>query len=107
MMINSYTPITLEQARLLAEESAAFFLSEFRSDPSVPLLQEHYLEAEHCWMFFRNKNIVIPFDRPFCDGAYVVSKRGNGRSVADLSEKPMEAQAYLQKLSEHFKERNE
>lgn len=107
MTDSSYKTINFEQAKQLAEKSASLFLSEFRPNPSVPLLQEHYLEAEHCWMFFRNKDIVIPPNRPFCDGAYVISKRGNGSFVADFSEEPLEAQAYLQRMSAHFKERDE
>ncbi|MFC5475789.1 hypothetical protein [Paraherbaspirillum soli] len=102
-----HTTITFEQAKRLAEESASFFLSDFLKDAATPLLQEHYLEAEHCWMFFRNKDIAIPPDRPFCDGAYAISKKGNGSYIADLSDNPEKLQAYLQTMSNYFKQRGE
>ena len=69
--------ISVEQARKIAEEAASPWLSSLVKNPSIPLLSEHYIEAEHCWIFFRNKDIFIPSDRPFSSGAYAVSKKGS------------------------------
>lgn len=96
--------ITPEQARTLATDLALFHLGRFWVDKSIPLLQEENLEAEHCWMFFRNKAIVITQEGALTDWAYCVSKKGTARSTVDFSDDPVRLHEYLQIMSDHFKE---
>jgi hypothetical protein len=101
--------ITFDQARKEAENEARRSLRNFMSDPDMPALRDEYLEAEHCWMFFRNPDIKFPDrasgDGMLPDGAYCWSKHGEGRVVADFSDDPAKCRAFLQKMSDYFKEK--
>lgn len=101
--------ISFEEARKLAEADARENLKVFMTDPATPPLRHEYLEAEHCWMFFRNLNIKLPdpgsVDGMIPDCAYCFSKSGEGREVADLSDDPVKCREYLQKMSDYFKEK--
>jgi hypothetical protein len=108
-MNRSYRAITFAEARAQAENTARRRLKNFMSDPNMPALRDEYLEAEHCWMFFRNLDIKLP-DPASVDGllpsdAYCWSKHGEGRLVADFSDDPAKCRAYLQKMSDYFKEK--
>jgi hypothetical protein len=101
--------ITFEQARKKAEESARRAQAYFMTDADMPALREEHLEAENCWMFFRNKDIKLPdpstIDGLLPDGAYCISKRGEGRIVPDFSDRPKECRDYLERISDYFKEK--
>jgi len=108
MMMSASESISVEHARKIAEKSALNNLKSFLSDPSVPLLQESCLEAEFCWIFFRNKGINVPAERALTgDWAYAVSKRGHVRQIADLSGDTEKMLAYLEKMSKYFGDRGE
>ncbi|MCD1261695.1 hypothetical protein B5M42_023110 [Paenibacillus athensensis] len=97
--------ITLEEARQLADQLALIKLNPYRTNETIPLLSEHMLEAECCWFFFRNKQIVGPEDgfRSW-DCAYSVSKRGDVGTIIDLSHDPEKLAAYIQQFSDRCKE---
>jgi hypothetical protein len=97
--------ITLDQAKKIASELAHTHLSPYWTDKSIPLLKEDHLEAESCWMFFRNPAIEITQEGALADWAYCISKKGTARSIADFSDDPILTQEYLQKMSNHFKDR--
>ncbi|MDB5075341.1 MAG: hypothetical protein JWO42_1520 [Chloroflexi bacterium] len=101
-----HQPVTFEEARKAAENAARSHVSNFRKDESIPFLAERHLEAEHCWMFFRNEAIVVPPGR-LLDWAYCVSKRGSLRSIADFSDDPVRLQEYLLTMSNYFRDRGE
>lgn len=71
--------ITFERARALAEREARSLLEHSLTDATIPALREEYLEADHCWMFFRNRDIVIPPERSLTKAAFAVSKKGTVR----------------------------
>jgi hypothetical protein len=97
--------ITLSEAKDLAAMDASRSLEALRIDASTPILAETYLEAEYCWIFFRNKQIEVPAAASLhCDWAYAVSKRGTVRQIVDLSEDPNAASEYLRKMSTYFKD---
>jgi hypothetical protein len=99
--------VTVERARLIAVEAARFHWSDaVVNDVSRPFLSDVYLEAEHCWMFFRNDAIVTPPERALDDCAYVVSKRGHLRYVVNYAAEPQKADAYNKKMSEYFAAHN-
>lgn len=100
-----HSMITLGRAREIASDVAAYNLAGFLADKTISLLQEEYLEAENCWMFFRNKAIVLPPEGALSDFAYCVSKKGAARSVLDFSENSVRLHEYLESMSNHFKER--
>ncbi|HEY4162470.1 MAG TPA: hypothetical protein VGM59_05355 [Dongiaceae bacterium] len=103
--------ITFDEARALAEQEAHRILAPFMKTAEQAALSKDYLEAPHCWMFFKNKEIVIPRDQiigngipPLC--AYVYSKRGEGRLVSDLSDDPERCKKYLQEISDYFQSKD-
>jgi hypothetical protein len=106
MITTVSTTITLDQARKIATDLALSHLSSYWIDKSIPLLQEGNLEAEHCWMFFRNRAIVINQEGALADWAYCISKKGTARSIVDFSDDPVRLHEYLQIMSNHFKERS-
>lgn len=101
----SATPITAAQARQIAAKVAAHHLEDLIENESISLLQDSHLEAENCWMFFRNKAIFLPSERALSDFAYCVSRKGHARSIPDFSSDSSKVQAYLEMMSDHFKER--
>ncbi len=106
MTATASSSITLDHARKVATDLALSHLAVYWIDKSIPLLQEGNLEAEHCWMFFRNKAIVITQEGALADWAYCISKKGTARSIADFSDDPVRLHEYLQTMSNHFKERD-
>lgn len=98
--------ITLEKARQLASEQA-------RRHPNIVddkgcVLSDRYLEAEHCWMFFVNPELIRPDENIFGNKwAFVVSKKGAKSMVNDFSDDPPRLFEYLQELSQYFARRGE
>ena len=100
--------ITFKEAKAIAEEDARKNLYEFREDISQAFLREEFLEAECCWIFFRNKEITGPPERALTwDCAYAVSKKGNCYTIADRSDEPEELNKYISHFSSHLKRRKE
>ena len=97
-------PITLAEAKKIAIDLIKRDTRDDVNDDSIPLMQDSYLETDYCWMFFRNKAIVIAPERALRDGAYCISKKGHARLIGDLSDDPVQLQEYLQTMSNYFKE---
>lgn len=96
--------ISYSEARNIAEAEAHSLLAGYLSEQSkIEILSENYLKADHCWMFFRRKDLIFPPEASFAaSAAYVVSKRGTLRTVADLSFDSGKLHAYLQSISQYF-----
>jgi hypothetical protein len=106
-MDNTLKSISFNQAKTIAEQHAFTDLEGFGAKPTA-ILKDESLEAEHCWMFFRNEQINVPDDALLgIKWAYVVSKKGTYSMVQDLSGDHKKLLEYLQKLSDNFKARNE
>ena len=97
--------ITLDQARKIATDMAIHDTRHDLKDKSMPVLENKYFEADYCWMFFRNKAIVIAPERALLECAYCVSKKGTARSIADFSDDLVRLHEYLQTMSNYFKEK--
>jgi hypothetical protein len=97
--------ITFDEARKKAADGVRYNAKMDIKDDSIPLLQDEYLEADYCWMFFRNKAIVLAPERALSDFAYCVSKKGHIRYIVDFSDDPVRLQEYLQAMSNYFKEK--
>lgn len=66
-------------------------------------MQASYLEAENCWMFFRDKGIQVPVgSRLGIEWAYVVSKHGKFSLVEDFSSDAQKLHDYLKTMSDYF-----
>jgi hypothetical protein len=73
------------------------------ADPSTDPLSGKVMEAENCWIFFRNKDIHVPSEGAMRgDWAYAVSKDGDFRQVYDLSDDSQKCADYLQFMSDYF-----
>lgn len=98
--------IELDEAKKLAESAARRNLDGFLTKPSDKVLDEVYLEAEYCWMFFRCREIFVPPEFSLRgDWAYAVSKNGEVRDIPDFSDDREQLNAYLAKMSEFFSRR--
>ncbi|TXH31981.1 MAG: hypothetical protein E6Q98_26115 [Rhodospirillaceae bacterium] len=107
-MASNVSQITFEEARADAEKQAYADIDSFRKDKSIPLLDDEYLEAEHCWMFFQNKDIYLAPEYQFSHRAYAYSKKkGVGRTVYDLRDDPERMSEHLQYMSDFFAKRGE
>jgi hypothetical protein len=94
--------ISVEQARHIAEEQALMNLSGVVTT-KAPLLLPFYLEADNCWMFFRNKEIALPPESQLgIEWAYVVSKHGKFCLVEDFSSNDKKLLDYVKKMSDYF-----
>ena len=106
-MDSKLMPISLSQARVIAEKHARADLDGFISSSSQ-VLKNEYLEAEHCWMFFKSEEICVPKDATLgIKWAYVVSKKGTYSMVQDFSDDQQRLQTYLQTMSDHFQKGGE
>jgi hypothetical protein len=98
----SARPISQSQARALAEQHCRAALGQY-AYATASLLREHYLEAQHCWMYFLSDAVVQPADAaPVGRWAHVVSKHGAYAKVHDCSADPQQLAACLQAASDHF-----
>lgn len=105
--MTSSSEITLENARDIAREQALFNLSTFMAGER-DVLAADYLEAEHCWMFFRNRKIHVPKTALLgIEWAYVVSKRGKFSMVEDFSSDNEKLLDYLKTMSDYFSRKEE
>jgi hypothetical protein len=110
MTMNEIKPlITFHEAMAIAEKDALVNLREFMaSDDRTPLDESRFLEAAHCWMFFRNPRIKIPPHARLVDeAAYCISKRGKLAMIQDYSDDPFRLKEYLQTMSSYFGARQE
>jgi hypothetical protein len=98
--------ITLDEARKIALDQVRYDAQWDIKDNSIPLLEDNYLEAECCWIFFRNRAIVIAPERRLSNGAYCISKKGHARLIADFSSDPVRLHEYLKTMSDYFKAQN-
>ncbi len=100
--------INFEEAKAIATKQALLELGPFMHGHSSEVLWGHYLEAEYCWMFFRNPEIQIPKGALLgIEWAYVVSKKGAFSLVQDFSYNAEKLHAYLKSMSDYFKRRGE
>ncbi len=99
--------ITFEQARYMAEDMSRQDLLEYVEDPDVPFLHEVTLEAEYCWFFFYNSNIVIPEENWVLKmlSAYAISKKGDVSHTYNYLDDPRKANDYLMAMSAYFNRR--
>ena len=72
--------INLLDARQMAEE---IFKEHFEKNASLignnNWCSEEYLESNSCWLFFKNKEIIINNEQPYSDFVVVITK--NGRKI--------------------------
>jgi hypothetical protein len=102
-MKNIDKQISLSDALKIAESAARRNLSCFLPREDATVLAGEYVEAEHCWMFFRSKEIFVPPEGELRGGwAYAVSKTGEIREVPDFSSDKQKLKEYLEEMSEYF-----
>jgi len=99
--------ITFEQAKNMAEDMSRQDLLDYVKDPNVPFLHEVTLEADYCWFFFYNPNIIIPEEKWLLKmlGAYAISKRGDVSHTYNYLDDPIKANDYLMAMSAYFNRR--
>jgi hypothetical protein len=99
--------LTLSEARELARREGAASWKRYIPQDCSDCLSERYLEAEHCWFFFRNPVIVVPDENWFAYAysAIAVSKLGDVRSIKDFSHEPEKLTDYLNLMSAYFAHR--
>lgn len=88
----------------MAEKQARSNLDVFMPDKAIdPLDSTRHLEAEHCWLFFRNPEIKVPPHARLVDeAAYCVGKRGGFAMIQDYTYDPARLMEYLQTMSDYF-----
>lgn len=108
-MTNGSGIITLNQARQMAEDAVMRDRSQYKSPEVQKALEDEFLEAENCWIFFRNKKIVVLPENWFTKAyvAFAVSKRGSFSQVTAFDEDREQLLSYLQTMSEYFGRRGE
>jgi hypothetical protein len=94
--------MNFHEARQLAQEDAMYHAQGLYFGKAEHVLDDDFLEAEHCWMFFRSRSIVMPPERSLSDFAYVFGKRGGGRWVPDYRGNEPRLREYLKTCSDDF-----
>ena len=99
--------LTLDEARKLARRDGQKYWERYIPADCIDCLSEHYLEAEHCWFFFRNPRIMVPEEDHIVRAysAYAVSKHGTVRNIVDYSADPEKLADYLNTFSAYFAHR--
>jgi len=108
-MTNEVGLITLAQGRQVAEDAVMRDKIHYKNSELEQALEDDFLEAEHCWIFFRNRNIVVLPENWFTKsyGAFAVSKKGAFSQITAFEEDRAQLLAYLQTMSEYFGRRGE
>lgn len=108
-MIDLVARITVEQARKIAEDAVMQERGQYENAEIEQALEDGFLEAEHCWIFLRNRKIVVLpenwFTRSY--GAFAVSKKGTMSQISSFEDDPAQLPRYLQTMSEYFHRRGE
>jgi hypothetical protein len=98
--------LSVDQARALAEAEAERELSTFANGEVSNYLRDEFLEADNCWMFFRNLDVDVPQSVITPHFAYAVSKHGEMRLVPDLSSDRSRVLEYVKTMSAYFSRKN-
>ena len=79
-----------------------------RVDIESPL-EGDFLEAEHCWIFFRSKRIIVVPGNWFTKsyGAFAVSKKGAISQITTFENDRLQQLGYLKTMSDYFQQRGE
>jgi hypothetical protein len=100
--------ISLEQARVLAEENAKSCFADFVMVVPNNWLREAVFEEKNCWLFLKNKSLVYRENcEQWTDAAIVISKKGKVMVVADHHEDEAALKGYLEKISIYLEARGE
>ena len=95
--------ISLSDAITIAESAAYRNLESFFTEEGTKVLADDFVEGEHCWIFFRNKEIFVPPEGQLRGGwSYAVSKTGELREIADFSSDEQKLKEYLDIMSDYF-----
>ena len=99
--------ITFEQAKNMAEHMSRQVLLDYVDHPNMSFLDELVLEADCCWFFFYNPQIIIPQDKWLLHilKAYAISKKGSVSHTYNYLDDPVEAKDYLHAMSGYFRKR--
>ena len=98
--------MNFDEARKRAVRDAIFDVGHLYEGEPDQILEDHFEEAEHCWMFFRNRSIDVP-EASLRNFAYVFGKHGGGRCVNDYWDEPTRLAEYLKTCSDYFATHNE
>jgi hypothetical protein len=104
LVASDYKPtINFETARALAEKAAREELSGLFDERVESILDEQFMEAECCWLFFRKAEIIVP-KGGFKGWSFAISKRADVRLFYDFRHEPETMAEIFQNLSNHIKE---
>lgn len=103
-MSNIGKPIDWQQARQLAEQAVMRDVDSYESREVQKALEDEFLEAEHCWIFFRNREISVRPEKWFTRAynAFAISKTGAFSQIATLEYDEAQLNAYLNVMSDYF-----
>jgi len=101
--------ITLVQGRQIAEDAVVRDKSYYENSELDRALEGDFLEAEHCWIFFRSKTIVVSKKNWFTKSyaAFTVSKKGAISQITAFEEDRAQLLDSLQTMSDYFGRRGE
>lgn len=90
-------------ARAKAEAEARESWEQFAPKGVTTYLQDFCTESEHCWVFYRHPQIVLPPEQGLRDWAIgITGAEHEVWSLYDLSAQPDLAQKYADVMSRHF-----
>jgi hypothetical protein len=99
--------LSFESILSLAEDAAREMWSEFLTEKCRKnILLPECLRYKRAWMFFRHPDVIIPENRPFMDGAVVISTFGEVRHTVSYYPDYNACMKYLKTMSDHFEERD-
>jgi hypothetical protein len=98
--MNTTNSLKLEDARDIARRAAWEDCRSFYTGDPGGVLEDRYLEAEHCWMFFRSRAIENP-PGSLCASAFTVSRHGRVSLIPDYSGDEQTLREYLQTMSDY------
>lgn len=94
--------ISFEAAQQLAKEQAESLLRDY-IESDVKILDKKFIERNEFWMFFRNTGLKFSPEASLpASAAYVVSKMGETRIVADLPDDEVGLKKLEDQLAEYF-----
>jgi hypothetical protein len=108
-MTSNSGKISWADARKIAEEAVLRDKDHYETQEFDAMLEDEFLEAEHCRIFFRGRRIVVKPESWFTKsyGAFAVSKKGALSQITKFADDRSKLRDYLDVMSDYFGRRGE
>lgn len=80
-------------------------VDSYENKDVVKALEDDFLEGDNCWIFFRNKEIVVRQENWFLRdyNAFAIGKKGGFSQISTVNLNERDLNSYLKSMSDYFR----